>query len=75
MVRKRNRSKRARESRVDARERVLGDLAGQRLEVAKREQLVAQLVRGARRLDATWAEIALALGVTPQAAHKRYRSS
>ncbi len=42
---------------------VLGDLA------ARRDTLVAR----ARTAGATWAELAAVLGVTVQAAHKRYR--
>ncbi|MCL2091625.1 MAG: hypothetical protein FWH11_10595 [Micrococcales bacterium] len=52
------------------------DVAGVAAAVAARgaaEDLVLAAVREARTRDVSWVMIAWALGVTPQAAHKKYR--
>jgi hypothetical protein len=48
----------------------LGDLTAQLAKLHTRQDV---LVARARAAGATWTQVADALGVTPQAAHKRYR--
>jgi DNA-directed RNA polymerase specialized sigma24 family protein len=51
----------------------LDDLAVVAAELADLEARQAALVAVARQAGASWREIAQVLGVSPQAAHKRYR--
>lgn len=51
----------------------LSELAEVTVEVAGLHARQEMLVAGARAAGATWADIAAALGVSVQAAHKRYR--
>jgi hypothetical protein len=60
-------------AKVDDLGSTLEGLVENQLALARAESRTVGLVRRARQAGATWFQIGLALGVTPQAAHKRFR--
>lgn len=59
----------------DDRIALMGDLADVARRVRDVELQLGRDVSEARRRGLTWEEVGMALGVTKQAAHKRFRSS